>query len=153
LKKIKVEFVCTGNICRSPMAEAVFQDMVNKSGLEDRFEITSSGIYHEAGERPHPGTRRVLAANDIPLDAGKIAQQTNMGAIGACDYILALDSSHYRVLKGRGNVHLLLEYASSNTSIRDVPDPYYAGNFEYVFTLIEDACWGLLKEIRKTHAI
>lgn len=148
-EKIRVIFVCTGNICRSPMAEAIFKHMVEEAGLSDRFEISSAGLvsYH-IGERPHRGTIKVLSEMQVPLDPQKTARQVNMQDIGSYDYVIALDTSHYQALKGVGNVHLMLDY-SRKTTLQDVPDPYYTLDFNEVYDLLDDACRGLLTVIRK----
>ena len=149
---INVLFVCLGNICRSPMAEAIFKDLVVKAGLSEQFHIDSvgTGAYH-VGDLAHPGTRRVLADHDIRSES--ISRQVTRNDLDVADYIIAMD--HHNVsdlqysMKGtqlNGQLHLLLDFANS-TNIRDVPDPYYTGDFEETFQLVEAGCKGLFTHI------
>ena len=146
-KIIKVIFVCTGNICRSPMAEAVFAQLVREHGLSNSFLIHSAGTHsYHLGERPHPGTRQVLKKNGIELDWRKRAERVDPETIGSYDYIIALDSSHAAALRSYHNVFLLLDFAA-HTELLDVPDPYYDDNFDQVYDLVRAGCEGLLEHI------
>lgn len=154
--KVKVLFVCLGNICRSPMAEAVFRELVDKSQLRDRFEIQSAGTgsWH-AGERPHRGTREVLSRHGIDPN-GLIAKHVSQAMIDHADYIVAMDSENLAELRSwqidQGKVSRLLDYAT-DINVRDVPDPYYDGRFELVYELSRLGSVGLLKHIREQHAL
>jgi protein-tyrosine phosphatase len=147
---IRVLFICTGNICRSPMAEAVFRDMVVRAGLAGRIAVDSAGIggWH-AGEQPHQGTRRVLRERGITYTHA--ARQVVGDDFVRFDYLIALDNGHLfelRVRAERSGAQLarLLDFAP-NATTRDVPDPYYNGRFAEVYTLIEQGCQGLLEHI------
>lgn len=147
-----VLFVCLGNICRSPMAEAVFQRLVDEAGLTDRIAVDSvaTSSYH-VGERAHPGTRRVLAQHGIKYDGR--ARQVQPGDLAApATYVVAMDQDNMAELRQRFgddlNVVRLLDFAT-HTEVRDVPDPYYSDNFEYVYRLVEDGCRGLLTHVRR----
>lgn len=153
---VRVLFVCLGNICRSPMAEAVFQRMVDEAGLSARVQVDSAGTssYH-TGEPAHPGTRRVLSRHGInysgrarQIAAGDVADETT--------YLVAMDSENLAELRSRfGDVpHLyrLLEFATQ-TPVHDVPDPYYSDNFDYVYRIVEDGCRGLLATIRRNEGL
>ena len=151
---IKVMFVCLGNICRSPMADGIFQYLVQQAGLEDKIVVDSSGTsnYH-VGERPHSGTRQVLIAHDIHYTHR--SQQVTRHHLVEADYLVAMDSSNLNNLKlmdragvTDGKLSLLLEHAPQ-PGRRDVPDPYYEGNFEKVYQLVETGCKGLLTFIRR----
>lgn len=155
---INVLFVCLGNICRSPMAEAVFKNLVEKEGLADKFAIKSvgTGSWH-AGDLAHPGTRQVLAGHGIRCDS--ISQKVTRADLEQADYVVAMDQSnvsdlHYfsRDMSLNGRVHLLLDFAE-NSSEREVPDPYYTGGFEYVYRLVDAGCRGLLAHIQEEEAI
>jgi protein-tyrosine phosphatase len=149
--RVRVLFVCLGNICRSPMAEGVFRQLVHNAGLDDRIDVDSAGTssYH-VGERAHPGTRRVLAHHGIQYD-GRARQIRADDGAGETTYIVAMDQDNIEDLRARFGNHprlfRLLDFATS-AAVRDVPDPYYSNNFDNVYRLVEDGCRGLLKAIR-----
>lgn len=153
---VRVLFVCLGNICRSPMAEAVFQKLVNEAGLTDKILVDSAGTssYH-VGERAHPGTRRVLARHGIEYD-GRARQIASQDQNNGTTYLVAMDSENLAALQDRfGDVpHLyrLLDFAK-NANVHDVPDPYYSDNFDYVYRLVDDGCHGLLATIRHNEGL
>ncbi len=146
---VDVLFVCLGNICRSPMAEAVFSRLVDEAGLTDSFTIGSAGTgdWH-VGEPAHRGTRRVLRDHGIEF-VGR-AKQVRAADIRPDTYLIAMDSDNLRELRRRFGAHprlrLLLDYAP-DAGVRDVPDPYYAGNFEEVYQLVRAGCEGLLAAV------
>jgi protein-tyrosine phosphatase len=147
---INVVFVCLGNICRSPMAEAILQQMVNEAGLADSIEIDSAGTgsWH-VGETAHPGTRGILAKHNITYNGR--ARQVTAADMDPDNYVIAMDDSNMRDLKRRFGDHArlyrLLDFAQ-NSNERNVPDPYYTNNFDYVYQLVTDGCRGLLQTIR-----
>ena len=148
---VRVLFVCLGNICRSPMAEAVFRRMVEEAGLSDRIEVDSAGTsaYH-VGEPAHPGTRRVLAHHGIQY-SGRASQVNGSDASGDMVYLIAMDGENVEALRQRfgdlPHLHRLLDFAD-HTAVRDVPDPYYGDNFDHVYRLVEDGCGVLLGAIQ-----
>jgi protein-tyrosine phosphatase len=147
---VRVLFVCLGNICRSPMAEAVFQKMVDEARLSDKIAIDSAGTgsWH-VGEKAHPGTRRVLAQHGI--DYNGRARQIRHSDVKPETYVIAMDQTNLNDLQRNFGQHprlyRLLDFASQR-EVRDVPDPYYDNNFEYVYQLVADGCAGLLATIR-----
>ena len=153
---IQVLFVCLGNICRSPMAEAVFQRLVDEAGLGDQITVDSAGTgaWH-VGEKAHMGTRRVLEGHGVVGYNGRSRQITTHD-MQTTDYIIAMDAQNLHDIRTRfGNhPHLsrLLDFAS-HAGEQDVPDPYYTGNFEYVYQLVSDGCRGLLETIRQQEKI
>src|SRR5690606_6213472 len=154
---ISVLFVCLGNICRSPMAEAVFRQMVREAGLEKQIRVDSAGTGggHE-GEPPHRGTREILETRGISHKAIR-ARQISREDLDRFDIIVAVDNRNLAAL--RRTVHqtsaalYLLTDFIPGTDRTDVPDPYYTGNFEEVYELVEAGCRGLLQRIRKQEGI
>ena len=164
MKPIKVLFICTGNICRSPMAEGVFKALVAEAGLSERFEVASAGTggWH-VGEGPHPGTIRELDRHGISL-GGKTARKVRSADLESFHYIVLMDRvnvvdmlqlfgrSYPRLLEFAGLKGQEAE-ASQSGDVLDVPDPYYAGNFDEVYHLVSLGCRGLLAHIRKEEGI
>jgi len=158
MKKIKVLFVCMGNICRSPTAHGVFRQMVEQAGLTDQIDIDSAGThaYHVG----NPPDRRALATGrGRGLDFSDLrARQAESNDFHEFDYLLAMDNDNYHGLKAicpagqESRLRMFLEFAPQ-LGIKEVPDPYYGGDsgFERVFDMVEAASKGLLDEIRQKH--
>ncbi|MCR4376755.1 MAG: low molecular weight phosphotyrosine protein phosphatase [Rhodospirillales bacterium] len=153
---VSVLFVCLGNICRSPTAEGIFRDLIEREGLADHFTIDSAGTaaYHVGSP---PDSRAQAETKRHGIDIGGLrARQARHLDFTQFDYILAMDQENHRNLMaicppgGEHRLHLFLDFAS-NPGRRDVPDPYYDGRFDAVFDLIEDAAKGLLADIRAKH--
>lgn len=148
---IKVVFVCLGNICRSPMAEGVFRDMVQKAGLDEEIEVDSAGTssWH-VGEYPHPGTDAILHQHGIRNNHR--SRQINQNDLRDADYLIAMDRENLEGIRRLGptnaEVTLLLDYAPNVEEI-SVPDPYYGGGFDYVYELVEAGSRALLDHIRQ----
>ena len=150
---IKVLFICHGNICRSPMAEFVFKDMVKKEGLSDFFHIESAATSNEEiGNPVHYGTREKLKPLGISV-AGKTARRMTKKDYETYAYLLAMDKNNIRNINRiidrdtEGKVHLLLEYAGST---RDIADPWYTGNFDVTYDDIVEGCSAFLNHIKQT---
>ncbi len=137
------------------MAEAVFQKLVDEAGLGQIISVDSAGTgsWH-VGEKAHSGTRRILQQHGIPYDGR--ARQVRDADMDIQTYIIAMDQSNLNDLRRRFGDHprlyRLLDFATQ-TNVREVPDPYYTGNFEYVYRLVEDGCRGLLAHIRSADGI
>lgn len=143
-------FVCHGNICRSPMAEFVLKDMVEKRGQKEKFYICSSATStEEIGNGVHRGTREKLKQYGICTE-GKRAVQLKKQDYEKYDYILAMDAANVRNIKAivggdvENKVFLLLSFAGKN---RDIADPWYTGDFDKTYDDIVEGCEAFLKEI------
>lgn len=147
---INVLFVCLGNICRSPMAEAIFKRLVEEAGLTDEITVDSAGTgsWH-IGEQACAGTRRVLAQQGYSYN-GRARQVTANDMADPDGLIVAMSAENMRDLRNRFGSHprlyRLLDFSAREE--KDVPDPYYEGNFEYVYELVDDGCRGLLQFIQ-----
>ena len=155
---VRVLFVCTGNICRSPTAEGVFRSRVAAAGLAGHIEADSAGtIAFHTGEPPDARAQETALARGIDLSAQR-ARQVSEADFNRFDLILAIDRTHHARLAelcpaGEAHrLHMLMAFAPE-TGVVDVPDPYYGalGGFDRVFDLIEAAAAGLLREIRDRH--
>jgi protein-tyrosine phosphatase len=146
----RVLFVCTGNICRSPLAEAVFKKQVHDRGLDRRFEADSAGTHgwHE-GEPADPRTIRVGDLHGLDVDS--IARPLHAKDFERFDAIVAMDRGHLREMRSRcppglaGRLRLMRDYDDKGTG-GDVPDPYYGGfsGFEEVYAILDRSCTRLL---------
>lgn len=153
-EKINVLFVCLGNICRSPMAEAVFRNLVAEQAVADRFEISSAGTGNwHAGEPPHRGTRETLKRHSIDAN-GLIAKHVSQAMLDRAHYVVTMDYDNVADLRvwrfDRKKVSRILDYAL-DVPVRDVPDPYYDGRFELVYELVTRGSIGLLSQLREIH--
>jgi protein-tyrosine phosphatase len=155
---IKVLFVCMGNICRSPTADAVFTHMVQQANLQHQIEIDSAGTHaYHIGEQAD--LRSQQAARKRGIDMSHLrARRVAANDFEKFDYILAMDRDNYTILKQacpRGQEHKLSMFLNfaPDLNVKEVPDPYYGGSngFEHVLDLIEAASRGLLDDIRQQH--
>lgn len=156
---INVIFVCLGNICRSPMADAVFQHMVKDAGLADHILVDSAGTdaYH-IGERAHRNTLMILEKHNLSY-LGR-ARQFTIKDLSLFDYVLAMDNENLSTIQAmvndgneRAEVNLFLNYAYEQgvTDRLEVPDPYYTNSFDEVYTLVYKGSQALLEHIRVKH--
>ncbi|MCX5049483.1 MULTISPECIES: low molecular weight protein-tyrosine-phosphatase [unclassified Streptomyces] len=153
----RVCFVCTGNICRSPMAESVFRARIADAGLGGLVEVDSAGTggWHE-GDGADPRTVAVL--EESGYDSGHSARQFKPSWFSRLDLVIALDSGHLRALRhlaptqeDAAKVRLLRSYDPAAGDDLDVPDPYYGGldGFEECLEMVETASEGLLAAVRE----
>lgn len=150
---IKIMFVCLGNICRSPMAEFVFRDMVKKAGLSDEIYIASSATSRwEIGNPVHHGTRNRLKKAGIDT-SGKVAVQLTKADFLEYDYLIGMESSNISdMLKISGSlntekVYKLLDFADGG----NIADPWYTGDFDATYDDVVKGCAGLLEHLREKH--
>ncbi|MBW8487266.1 low molecular weight protein-tyrosine-phosphatase [Actinomadura parmotrematis] len=150
----RVTFVCTGNICRSPMAEAVLRRHAEEEGLDVEVDSSGTGGWH-AGDGADP--RTVAALRRAGYASAHTARQFGDGWFDRYDLIVALDAGHRAELHAlapdrdaAAKIHLLREYDPDAAGDLDVPDPYYGDDagFDDVLTLVEAAMPGLLDAIR-----
>ena len=158
LNKVRVLFVCMGNICRSPLAHGFFEQWVEQAGLGARIEVDSAGTHsYHVGEPPDERARQSALRRgfDIGQQRARRAQASDFEHF---DYVLAMDDENYHSLERLSSVthkhklKLFLEFAP-HLNEREVPDPYYGGasGFERVIDLVEEAARGLLADIRQRH--
>ncbi|MDH6305383.1 protein-tyrosine phosphatase [Parabacteroides sp. PF5-5] len=156
-EKIRLLFVCMGNICRSPAAEGVMKKMVKEAGYEKRFYIDSAGTtaYHK-GELPDSRMKMCASLRGYTLDSR--SRPVVADDFYDFDLIIAMDDHNFDTLKHKApdaeslsKIHKMTDYAQTMT-YDHVPDPYYGGTagFELVMDILEDACGGLLASIFST---
>lgn len=138
-----VLFICLGNICRSPMAEAILRDLLAKRGLAESVRVDSAGTssWHE-GERPHKGTLEKLAAHGIST-AGMYSRPLVKEDVSRFDLFVCMDVQNVQDAKkivGDVPMMTLLDH-------QDVPDPYYTGDFEETYQLCVKGCKKLLEKL------
>ena len=159
--KVAVSFVCMGNICRSPTAEAVMRHLVREAGFEHAIALDSAGTgdWH-VGEERDKRSRAVAHRRGMPIVGP--ARQFARSDFDRFDLVLALDEENARHLrhlastdKARAKIRLLREFEANAGPGAEVPDPYYGGpeGFEHVFDICLAACRGLLEHLRKTYEL
>ena len=148
----KILFVCHGNICRSPMAEYVMKDLVEKVGLAAQFHIESAATSREElGNPVYPPARRKLAEHGIAC-GGHAARQLTKSDYNAFDLLIGMDNANLRNMQRicggdpHGKIHLLLDYIGHP---RDVADPWYTGEFETTYRDVCEGCEGLINWLRR----
>jgi protein-tyrosine phosphatase len=154
MAKTRLLFVCLGNICRSPMAEAVFRRVATEEGVLHLFEIDSAGLgdWH-VGQAPDPRAQEAAMRRGMDI-SGQSARQISRADYDRFDLLIAMDGSNYEELSQlspesvRHKIRRFLDFAP-HVGTKDVPDPFYGGRegFEHALDLIEEASRGLLAEL------
>ena len=153
----KVLFVCLGNICRSPAAQAIFEHYVREAGLQDRIQVDSAGIY--GGHQGNPPDRRMrTAALYRGFAVTHTARQVKAMDFMDFDLIIAMDDQNYEDLmhlapsvEATHKVRRMADFLTTH-KISYIPDPYYMGveGFSHVLDLLEESCKNLLTQLRST---
>ncbi len=151
---IKIMFVCHGNICRSPMAEFIFKDLISKKGIYDKFQVSSCAtsteeIWNGIGNPVYPPAKRELAKHNISCE-GKRAVQLKMSDYDNYDYLIAMDSNNVRNIMriiGSDKDNKVSKLMSYTRRGGDVADPWYSGDFETCYKDIYEACSALLEKL------
>ena len=157
---VRVLFVCLGNICRSPLAEAVFRQQVRERGADHLVEIDSAGTsgYH-AGSPPDSRSARVAQARGVEITG--VSRQLTRADLHRFDYVIAMDADNLHeigelrdAVGGTARVHRLREWDPQRDG-DDVPDPYYGGprGFEDVHDIVERSCAALLDHILEENGL
>ncbi len=143
-------FVCLGNYCRSPMAEAILKTLARRGGHLHQLDISSAGTRAwDLGLRPDHRTQRLLNQHNYLLDPEKRAQLITLQDIEAADYLIAMSQRVADELGGGENVQLLMDFVKG-AEVKDIPDPYPTDTFPQAFVLIEKgvkAFYAYLKEM------
>ena len=154
--KQRILFVCLGNICRSPAAEAMMQVLVERHGLTERVILDSAGTYGgHSGERSDPRMRRAAEARSIPMTHR--ARQVREEDFERFDMLIAMDDNNYenlfRLAPNRdyhSKIYRFREFLRHHPEWSYIPDPYYEGQegFELVLDLLEDGCTTLIERLQ-----
>lgn len=150
-QRLNILFICHGNICRSPMAEFVMRDLVERAGLGDRVRVASAATSsEEIGNPVYPPARRELAKHGLRCD-GKTARRMTRQDVRDFDYLIYMERYNLRNMlriadDPNGKMRSLMSFAGS---AEDIEDPWYTGNFSGVYAQIERGCRALLEEIRR----
>ncbi len=150
MEKYRILFVCHGNICRSPMAEFVMKDLVEKAGVAQQFLIESAATStEEIGNSVYPPARRKLAEHGISCQ-GKTARQMTRLDYGRYDQLIGMDSWNIRNMRAisggdpEGKIRMLMDYTNRPG---DVADPWYTGDFEATWRDVLEGCEALLSQL------
>ncbi|MCB0879772.1 MAG: low molecular weight phosphotyrosine protein phosphatase [Thermoleophilia bacterium] len=162
MHEVRVLMVCMGNICRSPMAEAVLRHRLEQEGLGDRVLVDSAGTHsYHLGHAPHPETQAELRRQGVAV-GDQTSRLVTSADLDEFDFVVAMDRANLSELRTiaqqaggldevAAEVALLLEYADEvpGDNVDEVPDPYYVGGYDRVYELVDAGCSGLLARVRE----
>ena len=159
MSRVRVLFVCMGNICRSPTAHGVFQALIEEQELGDRIEVDSAGTHgYHIGTPPDPRSQATAVARGVDL-SGLRARRFVSRDFHDFDYLLAMDRNNLADMlaiepdRHDASTELMLQYSTRFDEL-EIPDPYFGDDgFDLVFDMIEDASRGLLQRIRRRHKL
>lgn len=158
MESISVLLVCMGNICRSPMADAVLRHLVADAGLDSRVRVDSAATHtYHIDHEPHPETQAELARRGVDIGEQR-SRQVTIADLGEFDLVIAMDRDNMDSLLElarqaggtdaiRAELSMLLDHAE-DVDVDEVPDPYYVGGYDVVYELVHAGCIGLLGDIR-----
>jgi protein-tyrosine phosphatase len=154
---VSVLMVCMGNICRSPMAEAVLRHLVVDAGLEERVTIDSAGTHsYHLGHEPHPETQAELGRRGVEVGE-QVSRLVTVADLDTYDHVVVMDDENLKNVREvaqqaggeervSARISRLLDHAGGVTET-EVPDPYYVGGYDMVYDLVDAGCHGLLADI------
>ena len=158
MNRIRVLFVCMGNICRSPTAHGVFEALLEREGMGELIDVDSAGTHaYHVGEPPDRRAQETAVRRGFDLSPQR-ARRAQRADFHEFDYLVAMDQDNFHGLMSicpegmEEKIHMLMDYAPAFRT-REVPDPYYGGaaGFERVFDMVEAAADGLLGELKRRH--
>jgi protein-tyrosine phosphatase len=161
MHEVRVLMVCMGNICRSPMAEAVMRHHLRAEGLDARVLVDSAGTHsYHLGQPPHPETQAELRRRGVEVGE-QVSRLVTPADLDEFDHVVAMDRANLAELRSvaqaaggldavRADVSLLLEHADElpGEAVDEVPDPYYVGGYDRVYELVDAGCAGLVARLR-----
>jgi protein-tyrosine phosphatase len=149
---IRILFVCLGNICRSPLAQGVFQKLVDDAGMGDQFEVDSAGTAsYNVGDRTHHGSQHVAGSHGISLDEQR-SRQLQPSDYETFDWLIAMDASNLNQMRKaaphlQDRIRLLLDFADLDEE--HVHDPYYDDNFALTYHQVDAGCRSFFEYVQQ----
>ena len=153
METVSVLMVCMGNICRSPMAEAVMRDLVEAEGLAEHVHIDSAGTHsYHLGNEPHPETQAELARRGVAVgeQRSRLVTPADLESLGFGVALDAANLAEQRAIAPQLRGEDAIEHAQElpGEPVAEVPDPYYVGGYDRVYELVRAGCEGLLAQVR-----